>query len=105
LRLNPREQRANPLMGIGVALFFAGRLEEARATLLRSLQEKPNWVPTYRFLASCYAHMGRFDEAREVVRQLRSLTNVLVPAAENWRDPNQREFYLSGLRMAIGEEK
>jgi TolB-like protein/class 3 adenylate cyclase len=105
LRLNPREQRANPLMGIGVALFFAGRLEEARATLLRSLQEKPNWVPTYRFLASCYAHMGRLDEAREVVRQLRSLTNVLVPAAENWRDPNQREFYLSGLRMAIGEEK
>jgi pentatricopeptide repeat protein len=105
LRLNPREQCANPLMGIGVALFFAGRLEEARATLLRSLEEKPNWVPTYRFLASCYAHMGRFDEAREVVRQLRSLTNVLVPAAENWRDPNQREFYLSGLRMAIGEEK
>ena len=105
LRLNPREQRANPLMGIGVALFFAGRLEEARATLRRSLQEKPNWVPTYRFLASCYAQMGRLDEAREVVRQLRSLTNVLVPAAENWRDPNQREFYLSGLRMAIGEEK
>jgi adenylate cyclase len=105
LRLNPREQRANPLMGIGVALFFAGRLEEARATLLRSLQEKPNWVPTYRFLASCCAHMGRLDEAREVVRQLRSLTNVLVPAAENWRDPNQREFYLSGLRMATGEEK
>ncbi len=105
LRLNPREQRANPHMGIGVALFFAGRLEEARATLLRSLQEKPNWVPTYRFLASCYAHMGRLDEAREVVRQLRSLTNVLVPAAENWRDPNQREFYLSGLQTAIGEEK
>ena len=49
--------------------------------------------------------MGRFDEAREVVRQLRSLTNVLVPAAEHWRDPNQREFYLSGLRLAIGEEK
>jgi len=53
LRLNPREQRANPFMGIGVAHFFARRLEEARTTLLRSLQEKPNWVPTYRFLASC----------------------------------------------------
>jgi adenylate cyclase len=49
--------------------------------------------------------MGRLDEAREVVRQLQSLTNVSVPAAENWRDPNQREFYLSGLRMAIGEKK
>jgi hypothetical protein len=48
LRLNPREQRANPFMGIGVANFFARRLETARATLLRSLQERPNWVPTYR---------------------------------------------------------
>ncbi|MGC2202519.1 MAG: adenylate/guanylate cyclase domain-containing protein [Stellaceae bacterium] len=104
LRLNPREQRANPLMGIGVAHFFAGRLEEARAALLRSLQEKPNWVPTYRFLASCYAHMGRLDEARDVIRRLRTLTSVLVPSAENWRDPNHREFYLSGLRLAAGEE-
>jgi pentatricopeptide repeat protein len=103
LRLNPREQRANPLMGIGVAHFFARRLEEARAALLRSLQEKPNWVPTYRFLASCYAHMGRLDEAREVVRLLRTMTNALVPSAENWRDPKQREFYLSGLRLAARE--
>jgi adenylate cyclase len=103
LRLNPREQRANPLMGIGVAHFFARRLEEARAALLRSLQEKPNWVPTYRFLASCCAHMGRLDEAREVVRRLRTLTSVLVPSAENWRDPEHRQFYLSGLRLAAGE--
>ena len=105
LRLNPREQRANPLMGIGVAHFFAGRLEEARAALLRSLQEKPNWVPTHRFLASCYAHMGRLDEAREVIRKLRALTNVLVPGGENWRDPDHREFYLSGLRLAVGGDE
>jgi len=90
-------------MGIGVAHFFAERLNEARVTLLRSLQEKPNWVPTYRFLASCYAHMGRLDEAREVVGQLRTLTNVVVPGADNWRDPIRREFYLSGLRLAAGE--
>src|SRR5271165_5795418 len=104
LRLNPREQRANPFMGIGVAHFFARRLEEARTTLLRSLQEKPNWVPTYRFLASCYAHMSRLDEAREVILRLRDLTNVIVPSADNWRDPAHREFYLSGLRMAAGVE-
>jgi hypothetical protein len=48
-RLNPREQRANPFMGIGVAHFFARRFEEARVTLLRSLQEKPNWIPSYPF--------------------------------------------------------
>ena len=102
LRLNPREQRANPFMGIGVAHFFARRFEEARVTLLRSLQEKPNWVPTHRFLASCYAHMDRLDEAGETVRRLRTLTNVVVPGAENWRNPEHRELYLSGLRLAAG---
>jgi len=103
LRLNPREQRANPFMGIGVAHFFARRFEEARVTLLRSLQEKPNWVPSYRFLASCCAHMGRLDEAQETVERLRTLTNAVVPGAENWRNPEHRELFLSGLRLAAGE--
>jgi adenylate cyclase len=102
LRLNPLEQRANPFMGIGVAHFFARRFEEARAILLQSLQEKPNWAPTYRFLASCYAHMGRLDEARETVEQLRSLTDIVVPSAMNWRNAEHRELYLSGLRLAAG---
>jgi len=104
LRRDPRERRANPFMGIGVAHFFARRFEEARATLLQSLQEQPNWVPTYRFLASCYAHMGRLEEARQAVKRLKDLTNMLVPSATNWRNPEHREFYLSGLRMAMSEE-
>ena len=103
LRLDPRERRANPFMAIGVAHFFARRFEEARVTLLQSLQEKPNWVPTYRFLASCYVQMGRLDEAREAVKQIRVLTNVVVPSATNWRNLDQRELYLSGLRLAAGE--
>ena len=49
--------------------------------LLLSLQEKPNWVPTHRFLAACYPHLGRFDEAHEAVTRLRALTNELVPSA------------------------
>jgi TolB-like protein/class 3 adenylate cyclase len=103
LRLNPREQRANPFMGIGVAHFFARRFDEARATLRQSLQEKPNWVPSYRFLASCYAHMGRLDEANETVKLLRAMTNVVIPTATHWRNPEHRELYLSGLRLAAGE--
>jgi len=47
--------------------------------------------------------MGRLDEAREVVGQLRTLTNVVVPGADNWRDPIRREFYLSDLRLAFSE--
>jgi len=71
--------------------------------LLLSLQEKPNWVPTHRFLASCYAHMGRLDEAREAIKRIRDLSNVVVPGATHWRNPEQRELFLSGLRLAMGE--
>ena len=103
LRLNPRDPAPATLMGIGVGHFFARRLEEARTMLLRSLQEQPGWVPTSRFLAACYAHLGRLDEARAIIEQLRALTSVVVPSADHWRNPEQREFYLSGLRLAAGE--
>jgi adenylate cyclase len=83
--------------------FFARRFEDAAASLLLSLQEGPGWVPTFRFLASCYAHMGRLDEAHEMVRRLRTLTTEVVPSATHWRNPEHRELYLSGLRLAAGE--
>jgi TolB-like protein/class 3 adenylate cyclase len=103
LRLNPRDPFPSTLMGIGVGHFFARRFAEARAMLLRSLQEQPGWVPTYRFLAACCAHMGQLDEARSVVQKLRALTAVVVPEATHWRNPENRALYLSGLRLAAGE--
>jgi tetratricopeptide (TPR) repeat protein len=54
LRLNPRVPWAGASLGIGVGHFFARRLDEAEAMILRSLQEIPASVPPYRFLASCY---------------------------------------------------
>jgi adenylate cyclase len=71
--------------------------------LLLSLQEKPNWVPTNRWLAACYAHLGELDEAKIIIERLRALTPVVLPNADHWRDPEQREFFLSGLRLAVGE--
>ena len=100
LRLNPR--REAPSFPIGVAHFFARRLDKAAALLLLSMQEVPNWVPTYRFLASCYAHMGRLRDAQDMVKRLREITPVVIPNAEHWRIPEDREFYLSGLRLAAG---
>jgi adenylate cyclase len=100
-RLNPFERRLE--LAIGIGHFFARRFDQARAMLLRSLQEFPGWVANYRFLAACCAHMGRLEEAREMVERLRALTPVVVPSAEHWRDPQQRELYLSGLRLAAGD--
>jgi hypothetical protein len=67
------------------------------------LQEFPGWVPNYRFLAACCAQMGRLDEAREIVQRLQALTPVVVPSAMHWRNAEQRELYLVGLRLAAGE--
>jgi adenylate cyclase len=90
-------------MAMGVGHFFARRFNDAVSMLLRSLQEHPGWAPTYRFLAACYANMGRLDEAQEIVRQLRAVTPVIMPNATHWRNPEHRELFLSGLRLAADE--
>lgn len=90
-------------MGIGVGYFIAQRFEDAVAMLLRSLQEQPDWAPTYRMLAACYAHMGRLDDATNIVARLRAITPLIVPNATHWRKPEHRELYPSGLRLAAGE--
>jgi adenylate cyclase len=104
IRLSPCESRANVHIGIGVCHFFARRFDEAKAMLLLSLQEKPTWVPAHRFLAACYAQMGRLDDARDTFRRLREMTAAPIPSAEHWRNPEHREMFLSGLRKAADLE-
>jgi hypothetical protein len=48
--------------------------------------------------------MGRLDEARDVVRRLRTITAVVIPSIICYRNPEHRELFLSGLRLAMGEE-
>ena len=90
-------------MGIGIAHFLARRFREAEATLLRSLQVMPGWVGPYRWLAACYAHMGRLDEARDAVRRLGTIASSGRITAARYRNADQRELYLAGLRLAMGE--
>ena len=47
--------------------------------------------------------MGRLDDAREIVAWLRSITSVVIPDASFLRNPEHRELFLSGLRLAAGE--
>jgi len=103
LRLDPLDPARATSLPTGVAHFFARRLDQARTTLLRSFHEHPNWAPTSCFLASCYAHLGQLDEAKIIIKRLRALTPVVRPNADLWRDSEQREFYLSGLQLAMSE--
>ncbi len=103
LRLSPRERVAPYLSSIGEAHFFSRRFGEAAANLLASLERAPSFPITYRVLASCYAHLGRLDEAREIVRRLRAITPAVMENATRYRKPEHRELFLSGLRLAAGE--
>jgi len=103
LRLSPRERMGQPLSRIGEAYFFKRRFDEAAANLLLSIQDNPGSTVPYRTLAACYAHLGRLDEARAIVAKLRAITPLVVPDEVPLRDPADRELFLSGLRLAIGE--
>jgi len=105
LRLNPRDSMAGRVVtGIAIGLFMQRRFEEAAAKLVVSLEALPSFTTTYRFLASSYAHMGRLAEARQIVERLQTLTPVVVPMLTNFRNPEHRELFLSGLRLAVGKE-
>jgi hypothetical protein len=47
--------------------------------------------------------MGRLDEARAIVARLRAITPLVMPGDLPWRNPEHRELFLSGLRLAVGE--
>ena len=102
-RLSPRERSLLPLVVLGQAYFFKRQFEEAAAKLLLAIQGDPSHPSSYRFLAACYAHMGRLDDAREIVARLRAITSVVIPDASQHRNAEHRELLVSGLRLAAGE--
>ena len=104
LRLSPREPVGHPLFAIGQAYFFKRAFEEAVEKLLLAIQDNPGTAVLYRFLAACYAHMGRLEVARATVARLRALTPLVVPSDLPLRKREDRELFLSGLRLAAGEE-
>jgi tetratricopeptide (TPR) repeat protein len=103
LRLNPRERMGQPLSAMGTAYFFKRRFGEAAAKLLLAIQDHPGFPNSYRTLAACYAQMGQLAEARAIVAQLRAITPEVVPSILPFRNPDDRELFLSSLRLAAGE--
>jgi len=61
---------------MGYAHLFSRRFDEAVPKLILAIQDDPSYPQPYRVLAACYAHMGRLDEAREIVKRLRSISPV-----------------------------
>ncbi len=105
LRLSPRARIGASFLAIGAAHFFSRRFDEAVPKLLLAIQDDPSFAEPYRFLASCYAHMGQLDKAGEIIERLRAIAPVVVPNFLQFRNPEHCELYLSGLRLAAGEAK
>jgi adenylate cyclase len=103
LRLSPRERMGTPLGVIGTAYFFKHRFDQAAEKLLLSIQDNPGVPYSYGFLAACYAHMGRLDDARAIIARLQVITPQVIPSDLTLRNPEDRELLLSGLRLAAGE--
>jgi adenylate cyclase len=103
LRLSPRARIGSTSLVIGVAHFLSRRFDEAVPKLRLAIQENPTRTTAYRFLAACLAHMGRLDEAREIVERLRAITSVVIAEASFYRKAEHRELLVSGLRLAMGE--
>jgi adenylate cyclase len=103
LRLSPRTRVAMSGAVIGRAHFFSRRFDEAVPKLLLAIQANPSFPNPYRYLAACYAHMGRLDDAREIVMRLRAITSVVIPDASAFRKAEDRELLLSGLCLAADE--
>jgi hypothetical protein len=91
-----------PFFVIGAAHFLNRRFDKAVTKLLLAIQEFPCYAPSYRCLAACYAHMERPHDAQEIIVRLRAITPVIVPSIMPYRNPEHREFFLSGLRLAAG---
>ncbi len=103
LKLSPRARVGNLLTTAGGAHFLSRRFDEAVPKLLLAIQEDPSHPPSYRYLAACYAQMGRLDEAREIVVRLRAITSVVAPSYSPLRKAEHGELLLSSLRRAVGE--
>ena len=103
LRLSPREPVGLALHSMGIAYFFKREFGQAAAKLVLSIQDHPGFSSSYRFLAACYGHMGRLNEAQEIVRRLREIAPSVMPSVIPYRKAEHRELFLSGLRLAAGE--
>jgi TolB-like protein len=101
-RLSPRARRGvgSPSQVIGAALVLSHRFEDA----IPRLEDGGSNPILLRWLAACYAHLGRLDEARDVAARLRAMGAVVVPDYPlPYRNSEHRELLLSGLRLAMGE--
>ena len=101
LRLSPRARMGPALSVMGTAHFFNRQFTRpCRSCSSRSRRSK--LLQPYRYLAACYAHMGRLDEAREIVARLRAITPVVYPTLSYLRNTEAPRAFPVGPALGGG---
>jgi TolB-like protein/class 3 adenylate cyclase len=108
MRLSPLDPLAWIFAAVLAYTFMAaGRYEEAIEWADRTLQAQPRYVVAMRFKLVSLAHLGRIDEARELLKRVLALQPGLTIAA--WKasyatmsifTPEHLARYVEGLRKA-----
>jgi adenylate cyclase len=71
IRLSPRDRMLwSTFVGKALAEARSGRYGDAVGTADRARIQNPAFSTTFRCLASCFANLGRMDEARAAAKQL-----------------------------------
>ena len=104
-RLSSRDSGAHvSLTGIGQLHLIRGSYDEALVWATRALASNPNFDATYWVLIAANAHLGRMDEARRFLKNMKrkspGVTIASIKAAQHARDPSHLAAILEGLRLA-----
>lgn len=104
MQLSPRERAGPYLIPVGFAHLMKRDFKAAIPVLASLVQQHPNFTESYRQLAAAYAHDGQIGRARATIDRLRAMTSaILPPHIATIRRPEDRELYLSGLSLAMGQ--
>jgi adenylate cyclase len=95
MRLDPYYP-AGYLWFLGLAQFCVGQLEEAATSFERARKRNPGlsaWP-----LAATYAHLGREQEAADLIAKTRTVKSILPRYP--FKDPKDKDRFAEGLRKA-----
>ncbi len=105
IRLSPRDPQMPYFMAAKfVANFLESNLEEAIRIANQTIEMRPEYVGALRLKTSALAHLGRLDEAREILARVLELqpdTNLagLEQALPYATDQGMR-YFLEGMKLA-----
>ncbi|MBY0334475.1 MAG: hypothetical protein K2X49_27780 [Acetobacteraceae bacterium] len=106
IRLSPLDhQMAVFQSGLAIAQLMLGHYEEAIGSARRAIAHNEIWAGSYLALASALAHLGRIEEARAAIRDLRRVSEIDAGRfrARAFRDTEGKERFLTGLRRATAD--